>query len=123
MPYNPYSAPESSNNELNLLSQQPLWARQIVKAWEKRRIIFNIVLLIPGILILLKMRAPFTASIGIAFFVGVMANLCYFLGPLTELYACAITSKSELPSLRKLLFGFGLAGSLLLFLFIFTEVY
>jgi hypothetical protein len=92
----------------------------MVIAWEKLRLYFNLVLLLPGLFILSSMGLSLPTLMAPALFFAVMANLCYLLGPLTELYACAITQQPELPKLRHLLFGLGLGGSLLLFILIYA---
>jgi len=92
----------------------------MVIAWEKLRLYFNLILLLPGLFVLSSLGFSLPDLFAPALFFGIMANLCYLLGPLTELYACAITRQPEQPKLRHLLFGLGLAGSLLLFLLIYA---
>ena len=123
---NPYTPPTSSAWDTDA-PQEKIWqsissAREIVKGWEKRRLYFNAILLLPGIGILLTLGVPASGFIGAALTFGIMGNIAFCLGPLTELYACAITSKPEHPKLRNILFGLGLGGSLILFLFIYLGV-
>lgn len=126
MPTDPYTPPASSPWDTDA-PQEKIWqtttsAREIVKGWEKRRLYFNGILLLPGIGILLTLGVPASEFIGAALTFGIMGNIAFCLGPLTELYACAITSKPEQPKLRNILFGLGLGGSLILFLFIYLGV-
>ena len=92
------------------------WLRDIIVAWEKRRIIYNLCLFVVG-----------AASVGLNLLTGdfslvqlfcsciayaVAANAFYTLGPTAELYVAAF--HKPVPRLRNVLFGIGLAGSLLL---------
>ena len=90
---NPYSAPETTGELLETKvalespsSQQNSW-KQIAYRWECLRIPFNIVVGSIGVLCTLGM-APMPNSellAGILIF-GIGANICYFFGPISEMY-------------------------------------
>ncbi|BDS05129.1 hypothetical protein NT6N_01690 [Oceaniferula spumae] len=118
---NPYAAPQSQpGNEMDFrVIGSP---RAVVLAWEKLRLKYNVILLIPGLIVLaIYISQQELAVIGSIFGGGLMAagaNLGYFLGPISELYLCAFSNKAELPVYRKYAFWAGVVGSLGLFVLI-----
>lgn len=90
--------------------------REIVLGWEKLRLIYNVILLFPGLLILTLWTSrhgmPWAAAVASAAFVGVGANIAYLLGPLTELYFRGLFRNGEsIGRGRWLIFGGGLVVS------------
>lgn len=120
--HNPYAPPQSTTPTTLAQSIPEPSSRNIVLGWEKLRIIYNLALLFPGLAILFSINVPISGIISISLVFGILANLCYFFGPITELYTCALTHHAELPKLRMILFCVGLGGSLLLFLLIYLGI-
>lgn len=117
---NLYAAPEanpSSGETIRYLSSP----RGIVSSWERLRLIYNAVLAGVGTLILIASISKGFMPIGVAatsaISVAIMANLAFFLGPLSEVYLCAIRDEGELPVYRKGIFIVGMIFSLCLFLY------
>lgn len=114
----PYAPPASSEDP----SMAPKPAlREIVLAWEKLRLIYNAILAIPGILILVfSMRQasmPLPVAVISGGFVAAGANICFFLGPLAELYLRGLFLRGEpIGRGRWLIFWAGVAVSLGVFL-------
>ena len=67
-----------------------------MKSWEKLRILYNGVLLLPGIALLF----------------GVCANVCFCLGPYSEFIVTALGFPLTARKIRVLLFSLGLMMSL-----------
>ena len=90
--------------------------RQIILRWERLRIVYNLVLLGPGIIAAVaahhvrNLATPDVVWACLLF--GAAANLCFILGPYTEV--CSSTLSLRLGRWRYALFAIGLAGSLLL---------
>jgi hypothetical protein len=92
--------------------------RVVVVAWERLRIVYNLVLLVAG----LGVGSIWGIVVGSTEFllgaavVGIGANGCFFAGPLVELYLMAIRRSGpwKRPA-RWALFGSGLGFSLLMF--------
>ena len=82
--FNPYEASEVPSGEVTAGSQP--W-KDIARRWEKRRIWFNVVMLVIGIpmmLLAFGTSAVFEIPGVIAF--GIAANVCYTFGPIAEMY-------------------------------------
>ena len=103
--------------------------REIVTAWERLRLLYNAVLAVPGLVVLgalvsdphLGMDLVTAGLSGVA--VAICANLCFLLGPLSELYLRGILLKGRpLGRGRWLIFGSGTLFSLLLFILSFVEL-
>ncbi|MEZ5302043.1 MAG: hypothetical protein R3F11_15575 [Verrucomicrobiales bacterium] len=110
---NPFAPPKT-------VAQQHALAdtRVIVTSWERLRLWYNGILLVPGLLILIIVGIDGETYIGMAagaIFVAVGANLAYLLGPLAELYYCGALSRPPAPRLRLVLFILGIAFSLVVF--------
>ncbi|MGE9270991.1 MAG: hypothetical protein ACQKBU_09345 [Verrucomicrobiales bacterium] len=110
---NPYAPPESVDAAR---PRQPLALREIVLAWEKLRLIYNGVLLIPGVLILAlwvqRLDLPVGAAVVGGMMVGLGANVAFLLGPLSELYLRGLFFNGESMGWgRWLIFGSGLVVS------------
>ena len=112
---NPYSPPVTEFEPVERYLASP---RKIAVAWERLRIRYNVIMLVAGILALAigaTQGIPILFSIPSAVVVGIGANVCFFLGPVTEFYACAFRDLPETPYLRQYLFNIGVAFSLFLF--------
>ncbi|MFC7336491.1 hypothetical protein ACFQY0_04815 [Haloferula chungangensis] len=119
MTADPYAPP--SSGEPAATSHEPSALREVVVAWEKMRWIYNLILLLPGLIIvsLMVLRHEMPVRVGVvgAMMVGIGANMAYFLGPLTELYFRAIFRNGEpIGQGRKLIFAAGLVVSAGVFL-------
>lgn len=101
-------------------------AREIVVAWEKLRLIYNVVMLLIGGVLLgialeyaesLQVAAPKVPPalvyITIALLFGTVANVCYCLGPYAELMLVALGYPESGQRVRYFLFGVGLLFSIL----------
>jgi len=115
---NPYATPktEVTDQPPPTLTDNP---RPIPAAWEKMRIRYNIILLVAGLIVILiyvtqYQMPPFVGLVG-AVFVAAIANVCYFLGTISESILSWITGKPELPLFRKFAYVLGVVGSLVLF--------
>lgn len=114
-------------SEVESLTSEIARCRSMVRAWERLRLLYNGVLLIPGGLALwrtMSLQAELleegNASLlshplelvawSVAF--GVMANVCYCLGPYLELviWACGFPITGQ--RLRYFVFGIGMMVSL-----------
>lgn len=91
----------------NQISQETKFElRYISKQWEGLRIVYNVILLIEGLLL----PSPCIGFLGIFIF-GLFANICYCLGPFTEFYLLAFGF--QFGNLRYALFTVGLLFSML----------
>jgi hypothetical protein len=90
--------------------------QQIIKTWESRRIIYNVVMLPLGVIIIQKLLAygmPVRPALMLALTSGLTANAFYSLGPLVDLYMALFKPAKDLGKWRPVLFGLGLSFSLL----------
>jgi len=78
------------------LESEVEFCRRIMKSWEKLRLLYNGVLLLPGIALLF----------------GVRANVCFCLGPYSEFIVTALGFPLTARKIRVLLFSLGLIMSL-----------
>lgn len=118
MEENPY-APPSLDDDAHAVRAAAL--REIVIGWEKLRLLYNAILLVPGLAILafwtMKNGMPMAVAVVSGFFVAVAANASFFLGPLAELYFCGLFRNGEsIGRGRWLIFGAGLVISAGVFL-------
>lgn len=118
---NPY-APPKTDEEVLILQKAAM--REIVLGWEKLRLLYNVILLVPGILILglwtIRGGMPWGVAVFSAVAVAVGANVSFFLGPLGELYFRALFRNGEsIGKGRWLIFGAGLVVSAGVFLIAF----
>ena len=102
---NPYATPQA-DQAIETLSLAALG--ELVKSWEKMRLLYNGALLVPGIVTVampvVKGMTDAAAAAGIALICGLAANASFFLGPLAELYIRGIFFRGEpAPLLRKAL--------------------
>lgn len=114
-PYAPPSAPPVANDHATL--------GELVRGWEKLRVIYNGILLLPGIGVLAlwitrqNLPVPVAVVGGILF--GIGANVAFMLGPLAELYLRGLfRNGASLGKGRLLILGAGLvvsAGVMLFF--------
>lgn len=116
---NPYETPQKSSSAAKERSQ----LKESILAWEKLRILYNILLIPPGILICVQAfklpQQPLLVIMFEALFVGFAANICFCAGPMFEIYRLALTQRPSSKLLRNILFGLGLAFSFLVFAFVF----
>ena len=115
---NPYAPPTALPvaNDLATLGE-------LVRGWEKLRLIYNGIMILPGIGVLVlwvtRQNIPIPAAVvaGILFSIG--ANVAFMLGPLAELYLRGLfRNEASLGRGRLLVFGTGLvvsAGVMLVF--------
>jgi hypothetical protein len=120
-PYAPPSSPAAPADD-----QRPA-LREIVLAWEKLRLFYNGILALPGILVLNAMLGElsvgFSEAVLAAVFVAVSANLCFFLGPLAELYLRGLFRQGQtLGRGRWLIFGSGTLLSFFLFILTYLQL-
>ena len=94
--------------------------RELVRWWERRRLLYNVMLLLPwapmafGFAFLAAGRIPTYAILLVVAAFVLSANLCYFLGPMLDLYVCAWRGRPMRPAGRRFLFWLGVAFSMLL---------
>jgi hypothetical protein len=109
---NPY-APPGAGPEPD--DPQRLALREIVLAWEKLRLWYNAILLVPGLAILAgwvgKQGMPLWFALLMAVMVAAGANFCFLLGPAAELYLRGLFRQGR-PLGRGRLLIFGLIVSL-----------
>lgn len=111
---NPYRSPTATEDAI--LDTAALV--ELAKEWEKLRLIYNGILILPGLIILGMwvglLGYPLPLAIFSGIFVGVGANVAFFLGPLAELYFRAfLRNGKSLGGGRKILFRTGIVFSLL----------
>lgn len=107
---NPYQTPAAASPP-GTGSQAALG--ELVKSWEKQRLAYNAILLLPGIVSMAvwvwRAEMEVGAAILIGLVCGLAANLAFFAGPLAELYLRAVFFGSrQIPILRRGLFVGGL---------------
>lgn len=103
---NPFQSPVQES-----LSKDGHTAHRIVSAWERLRLLYNVLLGVPGICLATAavLSKPESALETIAFsilFAG-FANLCFCAGPGFELYLCYFRKIAECPPARLPLFILG----------------
>ncbi|MCP5535546.1 MAG: hypothetical protein H7A51_04830 [Akkermansiaceae bacterium] len=93
--------------------------RNIVVAWERMRIQYNLILLLPGLVVLILYVAgnsmPMAVAIPGALVTALAANVCYFAGSISEFFVCALLNTPEHPSYRKTAYIAGIVLSLVVF--------
>lgn len=120
MPEDPYRPPAGVRDRPPLLVEKDA-LMEIVRSWEKLRILYNLVLLAPGLAITALWIQRQSVSVPVAAveaaLVALGANLAFFLGPATELYLRALFRRGEaIGRGRLLIFGAGLVVSAGVFL-------
>ncbi len=107
---NPYAPPAaaSAGEPAN-----PLAFGELVRAWEKLRLIYNALLILPGIGVVVLWVARTDLSLPVALILSVPvalgANAAFFLGPMAELYFRAMfRAGAPIGRGRWLIFGAGL---------------
>jgi len=108
---NPYAPPTAPLDPFD-----PAALSELVRAWEKLRLFYNGIVLLPGISILvawnIHQHTPQSVAIVSGLFVGFCANIAFFLGPLVELYQRGFFRYgATLGKERWLIFGAGLVVS------------
>ncbi|MGJ8672520.1 hypothetical protein [Rubritalea sp.] len=129
MESNPYISPTTKAIKAFVSSdgvESTARLRDIVLKWEKLRVIYNLVLLLPGLGVTLyaanKWGSSMSEMLSSVIPFAIMANLCFFLGPLSELYIAAIWQINDSRMIRRWSFGLGLVGSLLIIMITFWAV-
>lgn len=107
-PYAPPSAPPVPSDHATL--------GELVRAWEKLRLIYNGIMIVPGLGVLAlwttRQKLPIPAAIVGGIFFGICANAAFMLGPLAELYLRGLfRNGASLGRGRLLIFGAGLVVS------------
>lgn len=122
---NPYATPRETGST-DPASTSALG--ELVKGWEKLRLIYNGILLFPGIMVVAaavkggELQIP--GAIAFALVSGFCANLAFCAGPLAELYFRALfTGGRENNLLRKVLLILGILISLGVMGFVFLGIY
>lgn len=113
---NPYAPPQTSDAVPASASDRND-VRIVVVAWERLRLVYNGVLFVLGMVVMVLWGSEGAVLIlpG-AVLVAIGANLCFFAGPLVELYAMALKRRGPWGrGARLLLFSSGLGFSALLF--------
>ena len=111
----PYSPPRSGGEpDPRLFGKQALV--EIVRGWEKLRIAYNLILLVPGLgigaLWMTRQQLPVAFVIIQVVLLALGANFAFLLGPAAELYFRALFSRGEPIGVgRILIFGAGLVVS------------
>lgn len=117
METNPYATPQSVHDvgpgRLDAMAE-------LVRSWEKLRLYYNGILLLPGLgvlaLFVSRQDMPLGGAIASGIFVAVCANIAFFLGPLAELYLRGfLLGGRALGRGRLLIFAAGMIVSLVLF--------
>lgn len=116
IPPNPYAPPSAPP-----LAEDRATLGELVRSWEKLRLIYNGILLLPGtgvlILWITRQHLPVPAAIIGGILVGVGANIAFMLGPLAELYLRGLLRNgAPLGKGRLLIFSAGLVVSAGVFL-------
>ncbi len=107
-PYAPPSAPPPAEDRASL--------GELVRGWEKLRLLYNGILILPGLGVLTlwvtRLHLPLAAAIIGGILVGIGANIAFMLGPLAELYLRGLLKNgAPLGKGRLLIFGAGLVVS------------
>ena len=118
---NPYAPPISP-----AVAEDRAAFGELVRGWEKLRLIYNGIMILPGIGVLVlwitRQNLPVPVAIIGGILVGSGANIAFMLGPLAELYLRGIfRNGASLGRGRLLVFGAGLVvstGVVLIFGFI-----
>ncbi|MGB6223699.1 hypothetical protein [Haloferula sp.] len=120
MSMDPY-APPKSGSQGGTEQPERKALREVVTAWERLRLIYNLLLLVPGVVIVTILVTGQDMPLGFAVIgalvIGIGANAAFFLGPLVELYFRALFRNGEsIGRGRQLIFGAGLVVSAGVFL-------
>ncbi len=110
---NPYATPAAAPLANH---GDPAALSELVRSWEKLRLIYNGIMILPGIGVLAlwctKAAMPVPAAIFLGIFTGINANIAFFLGPLSELYLRGLLRNGEsIGKGRRLIFAAGLVVS------------
>ena len=113
----PYQAPRTDACSV----QEVAALRELVRAWEKLRLLYNGIIILPGLGVLAlwvtRGNVPIPAAITFGILVGIGANAAFFLGPLAELYLRGLFRHGEgIGKGRWLIFTAGLVVSGTVFL-------
>jgi hypothetical protein len=115
---NPYAPPSAAP-----LASDHATLGELVRAWEKLRLIYNGIMILPGIGVLVlwitRQQLPIPSAVVGGILFGIGANVAFMLGPLAELYLRGLfRNGASLGKGRLLVFGAGLvvsAGVMLIF--------
>ena len=99
------------------VSHQQGQFKQVVIAWEKLRLLYNVIMLLVGVIALFVFvnyyRESSTKVLLQVITFAIFTNLCFFAGPLCELYLRAFRDITNAQSLRWILFILGTVISLI----------
>lgn len=120
VPEDPYQPPRSDGEPDGRLFDKHALV-DIVRGWEKLRIAYNLILLLPGLgiaaLWMTRQQLPAIFVVVQVVLVAIAANLAFLLGPAAELYFRALFRRGEPIGFgRMLIFGAGLVVSAGVFL-------
>lgn len=115
---NPYAPPNSP-----AVAKDRAALGELVRGWEKLRLIYNGIMILPGLGVLVlwitRQNLPIPVAVVGGILVGIGANVAFMLGPLAELYLRGIfRNGASLGRGRLLILGAGLvvsAGVMLFF--------
>ena len=115
-PPNPYAPPSASP-----LAEDRAALAELVRSWEKLRLLYNGILLLPGLGVLIlwitRQHLPVPAAMVGGILVGIGANVAFMLGPLAELYLRGLfRNGASLGKGRLLIFSAGIIVSAGVFL-------
>jgi hypothetical protein len=115
-PPNPYAPPTASP-----LAEDRAPLGELVRGWEKLRLLYNGLMILPGICVLTlwvtRQLLPLPTAIIGGILTGIAANVAFMLGPLAELYLRGLfRNGASLGKGRLLIFSAGLAVSAGVFL-------
>ena len=110
--FDPYQRPKSDASPI----QEIAALGELVRAWEKLRLLYNAIMIFPGLAVLAlwvtRGNLPVPGAITFGILVGIGANIAFFLGPLAELYLRGLFRQGEgIGKGRWLIFSAGLVVS------------
>ena len=113
----PYQTPRSMDGP----GQPPAALGDLVRSWEKLRLLYNGILILPGLGVLTlwmtRGNLPATTVVILGIVTAVLANIAFLLGPIAELYIRAYFRGGEsIGKGRWLIFSAGLLVSAGVFL-------
>jgi len=107
----PYEPPSSSQKTAGQVLDSKV--RSTLQEWNKLRIIYNVILLVVGILAGGPILLAGSGVLIMVLFYAVMANICFCAGPFIDIYYL-VFSETQTSLLRNTLFTLGLLLSILI---------
>lgn len=110
--FDPYQRPKTDASPI----PETAALRELVRAWERLRLLYNAIMIFPGLGVLAlwitRGNLPIGGAILFGILVGLGANAAFFLGPLAELYLRGFFRHGEgIGKGRWLIFSAGLVVS------------